>query len=318
MKPPRATGKGKTHMARRIRLGFWLGVVAIWACAAPAAAQAPPAQPADSRVAPLSETLTGEARSDYDAGRILLRDHDAAAALIRFSAAYRRTHDPRLLANIALSEKSLNHPARAATLLTQLLAQSSPSFTVEQRDQLRELFSSCLSSVGRLRVSLDQSEASVWVDDRPVVASELGSDLFLDAGLHRVRASLVGYRDFVQDLAMASGGRATVMVKLEPDARLGTLRVRATAQAGIAVDGQVVATGAWVGPVAAGGHQVDVTAAGMTPYRADVTLADHETRTLDVTLVPDAADHRTPVWLWVAGGAVLGAAVFVAADSVFR
>src|SRR4051812_12715849 len=62
---------------------------------APSAAPAPPS---------LGDTLTGQARTEYDLGKILYRDGDFAAALVKFQKAYEISSEPRLLWNVAACE----------------------------------------------------------------------------------------------------------------------------------------------------------------------------------------------------------------------
>ena len=66
---------------------------------------------------PLSDTLTGSAKIDYDAGKLLFSDGDMAGALVKFKSAYDTSKDARLLWNIAACEKSLHHYARVLSYL---------------------------------------------------------------------------------------------------------------------------------------------------------------------------------------------------------
>jgi hypothetical protein len=200
-----------------------------------------------------------EAQADYDAGRVLLRDHDDAAALIRFNRSYSLRRDPKVLANVALCEKNLNHPARAAALFGQVLGGDTSMFGPDQRTQLEGLLSSSLAGAGRLRVTVAPWPAVLEIDDHAVAPTELGSDVLVDAGPHRVRVWKAGYRELVRDVVVSAAGKADVDVALEP-------------------------------------------VAPPSPLPRPVPQVD----------------HRAPVWMWIAGGIVLGAFGFVAADSVFH
>jgi TolA-binding protein len=62
----------------------------------------PPAKPVSHAaptpaVAPLVDTLTGDARTDYQAGTVLFGDGDFATALQKFKNAYEKQPDARLL-----------------------------------------------------------------------------------------------------------------------------------------------------------------------------------------------------------------------------
>src|ERR1700733_6393409 len=80
-------------------------VLALLAAPAPAAAQ--PRKPGRAVFAPpkpLSATLTGQAKADYDGGVLLYQDGDHATALQKFQHAYDVSKDPRLLWNVAACE----------------------------------------------------------------------------------------------------------------------------------------------------------------------------------------------------------------------
>jgi hypothetical protein len=223
------------------------------------AAAAQPAPSASATSAPHEDPTATQAQADYDAGRLLLRDHADAAALIRFRKSYALRRDPKVLANVALCEKNLNHPAQAATVFAQVLAGDVSSFGPEQREQLGALLSASLAGTGHLRVTVAPWPAVVQIDDQTVAASDLTSDILVDAGLHHVRVWKDGYRPLVRDVTVPPSGRAVVDAELQIESR----------------------------PEAPRSPSVE-------------------------------SDHRVPTWIWVAGGVILGAFVFVAADSVFQ
>ncbi len=293
------------------RAGSRLAVAAVvalaWLPARPAAAQASPQ--------PLAERLTGAAREDYEAGRLLLSTHDDVGAMVRFRRAYRQTPDPRLLANMALCEKDLQHYGRAATLFQRALDEGSALFTPEQLEQVRAKIAECLPRTGLLRIAVDVPGAVVRVDDEPAGKAPLPSDVRVDRGNHRVEVTQSGYRPFVRDVPVADDKPVRVEVRLEPQVPEGIVVVRAPEDATVALDGHVVGKGVWQGRVPAGAHAVRVTADGMSSYEGDVDVAADQLRTLDVTL---HRDRGTPVWLWIAGGAVAVVAVVVVSASVFH
>jgi len=66
----------------------------------------PPVVTAPARPS-LADTLTGPAKDDYMAGRLLFGDHDYGGALVKFQSAYTQSKDARLLFNMAACEKNL-------------------------------------------------------------------------------------------------------------------------------------------------------------------------------------------------------------------
>ena len=89
-----------------------------WSFRARRARSRPPPQ-----AKPLAQSLPADAKRDYDAGKLLFEDGDYATALLMYQAAFDRTHDPRLLWNVAVCKKNLRHYAKAATTLARYLAE---------------------------------------------------------------------------------------------------------------------------------------------------------------------------------------------------
>src|SRR5262245_5084124 len=75
------------------------------ATGAPSAAASTPSAPSPPKT--LSETLTGMAKAEYEAGRILYGDKDYTSAIAKFQQAYQLSNEPRLLFNIAVCQKNL-------------------------------------------------------------------------------------------------------------------------------------------------------------------------------------------------------------------
>jgi hypothetical protein len=264
---------------------------------------------------PLGETLTGDTLREYQAARELLSYHDDVGALVRFTRLYDQLHDARLLANMALCEKDLGHPGRAAALFERALGEGASLFPPEQLAQLRQLLDACLALSGRLRVSTGVAGAAIAIDDHVVGTSPLAADVPVDRGVHRLRVTKAGYREWTRDVTVTETAVTAVDAMLDPDTPDAVVRIVTAPGNAVALDGRPVLRGSGQVRVAAGSHALAVTAQGMVPFRADVSVREGETKTVDVTL---ADDRRAPLWLWVAGGTVLGIAIIVAGASVFH
>ena len=74
----------------------------------------------------------------------------------------------------------------------------------------------------------------------------------------------------------------------------------------IRMDGAVVGKGAWEGLLAAGGHQLEVSKAGYSTQRLEITLSPEQERTVEVSL---SAEKSWLFWtvsvVAVVGGATL-------------
>src|SRR6186713_3117351 len=91
-----------------VALGVALPSTALRAqTAAPAAPAEPPAAEPSAPQLPLAESLTGDAKGEYESGKLLFEHGDYAAAAVKFQHAYDLAKDPRLLWNVAAAEKQL-------------------------------------------------------------------------------------------------------------------------------------------------------------------------------------------------------------------
>ena len=67
--------------------------------------------------APLGESLSGEAKTDYESAKVLYDDGDFVGAGSKFQQAYDRSKDARLLWNVAVCEKAQRHYVRVRALV---------------------------------------------------------------------------------------------------------------------------------------------------------------------------------------------------------
>jgi hypothetical protein len=233
---------------------------------------------------PLSQTLTGEAKADYDAAKLLVGDGDYAGAAIKFRAAYDRSGDARLLWNIAACEKSQRHYARTIALVQRYLDTGKDLLTDADRREGRALLDAIESFTVRLTIVIKEPGAEVYVDDERVGTSPLETPVTVDIGQRKITAKKAGFREATQQLAVGGSSTASVVLALEPDVHEGRLTVTAQPDARIAIDGTVVATGRFEGKLHSGGHTLRVEAEGMRAYQSEVVLADDENRSVDVPL----------------------------------
>lgn len=287
--------------------------------AAPPAPSAPPAAPATlppTRVS-LSESLTGQAATDYRAGRILFDDQDFAGAAIKFERAYEESRDPRLLWNIAACEKNLRHYAKVSVLLDRYLADAAATMPPDHRAEVDEVARTVKLLISSLSLAVDQPGALVLVDGTPVGTTPLPGPITLDLGRRSFRISKPGYKDkeFTRDVT--GGSQLALDVVLERVEDKGQLRVIASAGASIRVDGQIVGQGEWTGSLLAGDHLLRVTGEGMRPYEKELSITAGQLRTLYVTLEPEPSGG-VPAWVWVGAGVVVAGGLATTGYFLFR
>ncbi len=266
--------------------------------ASPSAAGAPlpPSSPPGSK--PLSETLAGDAKADYEAGRLLIGDGDFVGAEVKFRSAYDRSHDPRLLWNVAACEKNQRHYARTITLLRQYVADGGALLTDADRAEAKALVDTIEALTVKLTITVNEAGAGVAVDDESVGLSPLPAPLVVDIGSRKIVVKKPGFKDFSEAVPIGGSAEAHVEIALLAEVHEGKLSVTTLADAAVFIDGQRVGTGHFEGKLKSGGHTLRVEAERMHPYQSEVTIADDENRSVDVPLereyVPPPPEDKGP------------------------
>ncbi|HEX8795237.1 MAG TPA: PEGA domain-containing protein, partial [Polyangiaceae bacterium] len=236
---------------------------------------------------PLGQSLPADAKRDYDAGRLLFEDGDYPTALLKYRAAYDATHDVRLLWDVAVCQKNLRHYAKALATLARYAAEGGDVLSAQDKKDAADLTRALrpLTEAETIRVS--ETGAEVAVDGEAVGTSPLAAPVVLDIGTRRVRVSKEGYRTWEEEVPVGGSAPTTVDVKLERAA--GHLEVHVPDGAAVAVDEHDVGHGPRVLlDLPSGVHAVRVTAPRMRPLMTDVMVEDGRSRTLDLTLEPEA------------------------------
>jgi hypothetical protein len=284
--------------------------------AAAAPAPAPPASGASPLTTTLADVLSGPAKEDYLAGRLLYGDHDYAGALVKFQSAYDRSKEPRLFFDLAACEKNLRHYARTIADFERYRAEGGASLTDADRSEVDRYLAELRPFVGTVQVTANQDGATVFVDEEAVGSTPLAAPLQLDIGSRQIRISKNGFKDWSAAISVRGVETMTVEGRLDPIVHEGRLLVRAGDHDAIDIDGQPVGTGRFDGPLPSGGHQLRVQGDGMSPFQSEVLIQDDQTRTIEVTL--QHASHAVPLWAWIAGGAVVVAGATVGGYFLFK
>lgn len=289
------------------------GIAAAWVLVlalAPAGARAQPKRPTSASVTPsppppsppaprpLSETLAGDAKADYEAGKLLIGDGDFVGAEVKFRSAHERSNDPRLLWNVAACEKNQRHYARTLTLLRQYMGDGGALLTDADRAEAKALVDTIEALTVKLTITVSEAGAAVTVDDESVGTSPLTAPLVVDIGSRKIVVTKTGFKDFSQTVPIGGSAEAHIDVALLADVHEGKFSVTTVAGAAIFIDGLRVGAGRFEGMLKSGGHTLRVVAEGMHPYQSEVTIADDENRSVDVPLekeyVPPPPEDKGP------------------------
>ncbi len=315
----------------RSRISIFVLALAVGFTALPASAQKKPAKKAEKAAvadepppAPppppsLSETLTGNAKSEYEAGRLLFEDGDYPGATLKFAKAYDLSKDPRLLWNVAAAEKNLRHYSKVIVALERYIAEGDDKLSDQDRADAKQLIDTVSAFVGTLDISIDPSDADVSLDDEPIGKSPLAGPLRVDHGSHVLRVKKEGFEDYTVRPKITGGETQKLQIVLKPVVHEGRLRVVAGRGDTISVDGRVVGKGTWEGKLDSGQHSLSVTAPGKQARQLDVMVNDGKLSTSHVVLQSatltkekDSGFFGGP-WPWVIGGAVLATGAGVGA-----
>jgi hypothetical protein len=304
-----------------MKLEAWMmcGLLAV-ASALPlrAAAQAPSPQSAPVVAhSSLAESLTGQAATDYHAGRILFDDQDYAGAAIKFERAYEESRDPRLLWNVAACEKNLRHYTKVLALLDRYVAEAGATMQPEHRAEVDEVIRTVKLLVSSVRLTANLPGALVLVDDVPVGTTPLSGPITVDLGRRSFRITKPGYQEQELTRDVTGGSQLTLDVVLERVVDSGQLRVVAGSGATIRVDGAIMGHEEWTGTLAAGEHTLRVTGDGMRPYDKEISIVATQTRTLYVSLEPEPS-RGVPTWVWIGAGVVVAGGLATTGYFLFR
>src|SRR5262245_53110413 len=127
---------------RASRIQPWVCVSACAAallCGGPALSQPQPAAgaaPAAQEQAPpkpLDETLTGDAKSEYELAKIAFAQGDYAGATVKFQRAHELSGDPRLHWNVAVCETKRHRYTRTLAALERYRREGGALITEEDR-----------------------------------------------------------------------------------------------------------------------------------------------------------------------------------------
>jgi hypothetical protein len=270
-------------------------------------AQPRPAKPA-AAAKPLAQALTGQAKTDYEAGKTLAGDGDFPGALIKFQSAYDQSKDPRLLWNVAFCEKNMRHYSKVIGTLNRYVAEGNGYLTDKDRKDAQDLIATLQPFTTNATIKVSEDGAQISIDDAPVGTSPLAGPVVLDIGERRIRVTKDGFKPYEKTLPVGGSAAVNVDVALEKEVHEGRLVVNAPPDATLELDEKAMGTGKVDLKVASGGHQIRETAPGMRPFQTEIVIQDNETRQLDVLLekVPEPEKPKLRVAIGCDGPQPLG------------
>jgi len=167
---------------------------------------APPGS--DSQSKARAQALLSEGTAAYGRG-------DYAAALDKFTAAYKIFPSPKLWFNIGQANRDLGRPVDAVAAFDRFLreADDAPAETLaEARRSAAEL----KTKLGQLKVTCTTDGAEVTVDGKQVGSTPLGEMVWTTPGRHQVAVQREGFSPAIEDVTVVVGQSAAVNFELRP------------------------------------------------------------------------------------------------------
>lgn len=283
---------------------------------APAVDPAPPAAPAPPPAPTLAESLPADAKADYESGKILVGDGDWAGALVKFTSAYDKSKDARLLWNMAACEKYLRHYAKSLKLVRRYQAEAGEKLSDADKKEATDFINAIEPLTAKLKITVNEPGAEVSVDDEVVGTSPVDPWL-VDLGTRKLRIKKEGFTQVDKDVVVGGNAEVAADVTLTKIVHEGKLVVRSSLDSTVTLDNQVIGSGTVEKQLPSGGHMLRVTAPGKIAYQTEVFIQDNQTRDVGVTL-DNEPSRGVPVWAWIAGGVVVAGGLTTAGYFIFK
>jgi hypothetical protein len=225
--------------------------IAILGGATSAQAEDSPPRAAD---APPSDTY----KQHMANGVKLFNDHNYAAAVVEFEAAYAERPRASPLLNVALCYKSLFNYPKAIAALELALSKHGDTMDAPDRQAAEGAVAEMKTLIGYVVISVEPPGATLIIDGEPQPPEAAGKPLPLGPGRHRIGARAEGYTSAEQTVTLTSADK-NKPVRIALVAEQGWVVVKTgDPEMTIAIDRQPMGQGEWTGPLAPGTHIVQM------------------------------------------------------------
>ena len=163
----------------------------------------------------LSATANGGAKEHFINGREYYDRGQYKDAIEEFEKAYRLDQKPLLLYNIAQAYEKLGKLKKSVEYLRQFLEEDTKK---EDTASVENKITNLEARIQKTGITVMSSEdgTDVYVDDQKVGVTPIPGVIPLDEGMHRIRLSKPGFKDFAMNTGVSTGYAVPVDAKLEP------------------------------------------------------------------------------------------------------
>ena len=168
--------------------------------------------PALAQEAP-SKAAVEEAKRRFQRGRELYEDNDFQGALVEIRRAYELAPTYRLLYDIGLINAQLKDYPGALQNFQRFLQEGKGDVSPQQREEVQREIEKLTGRVATLRITANQQQAEIAIDDIPMGKTPLAEPVLVSAGRRKVTATLKGYVPATQTVEVA--GQETLDISLD-------------------------------------------------------------------------------------------------------
>ena len=258
----------------------------------------------------IREQLPTEARGHWDAGVALAKKGTWDAARASFRSAYELSHNPRVLYNVGISEKELQHFAASLATFKRELAEGKGQISAEDEREVKQNIVDLEKLVAHLTIDVNEKDADVYVDGEKIDPAKLPGPFTVDLGERKLRATKPGFADALTSANLSGGGSGTAVLRLRPLVKtsrvnvavLGPTNVTAT----VKIDGKEVGPAPYAGQVTvqADPHQFSAEAPGYVPTTQPVIVRDGEVMNVTLQLAMEQEKGKLIVSTATEGAAI--------------
>lgn len=262
---------------------------------------------------PVREQLPLEARGHWDAGVAFAQKGSSwDAARSSFKAAYELSKNPRVLYNVGICEKELQHFAAALDTFKRELAEGK-DLSAADRAEVQQNIEDLKKLVGHLTIEVSEKDADVYIDGEKIDAAKLAGPITVDLGTRQLRATKSGFSDAQAAVSLNGGASETAKLVLRQfvPTSLVNVTVVGPTNAVVRIDGNERGSAAsgkpWQGQltVQKEPHQISAEAPGYVTATQPVSvLKEGETTNVTLQLAMDQEKGKLIVVTKTEGAAI--------------
>jgi hypothetical protein len=189
---------------------------------------------------------------------------DKAAA--KFQEAYEASKNPRVLFNVGVCERNLQHYARAAQKFRQELAEGGTKLTAQEKAEIQQTLAILERSISTIDLTVSEPDATVFLDNLKVGTTPIAPiPADVSSTPHQLRVEKEGFIPFEKpDVLVSSGTPFKLNVELEPRVKKTQVEIAISGAPGasIWIDGIDRGPAPFKGLVEAGPHTFEARQPG--------------------------------------------------------